>query len=144
MVAREMAGRVAALAASIILMLMSPAPAWAATFVGTAKVDQLAGTRNADIFYGLSGWDYIVGRAGPDEIYGGKGSDSLQGKYGNDYLVGGRGDDELEGWQGNDRIEAADGRHDYVGCGPGEEDRASVDGKDFVKDCEIVNGERTG
>ena len=58
--------------------------------------------------------------------------------------LGRRGYDELEGWQGNDRIEAADGRQDFVGCGPGDDDRASVDPQDYVRDCEIVNGERTG
>jgi hypothetical protein len=55
MAARERAGRIVALAASIILMLMATAPAWAATLVGTAGVDQLMGTRNADTIYGLSG-----------------------------------------------------------------------------------------
>ena len=44
-----------------------------------------------------------------------------------DYIVGGRGPDDLLGGRGNDVIEAADGREEWLDCGSGNADRASVD-----------------
>ena len=132
---------VVAVALELLMAAALGGAAWAATFVGTAKLDQLIATRNDDTFYGLDGWNYMEGKPAADELYGGNGSDTLKGMYGNDYLVGGRGHDEIEGWQGNDHIEAADGRRDFVGCGPGD-DYVSVDSHDSLQGCEVVNGER--
>jgi Ca2+-binding RTX toxin-like protein len=131
-----------AVALALLMATALVGTAYAATLVDTAGQDQLIGTRNADTIYGLGGWDYIVGKPAADELHGGKGGDTIEGSYGNDYLVGGRGNDELEAGYGTDRIEAADGRYDFVDCGPGENEHASVDEHDYVRDCEVVNGKR--
>jgi Ca2+-binding RTX toxin-like protein len=93
----------------------------------------------------LGGDDFIVGRGADDDLSGGRGDDFIEGRSGPDYIVGGRGVDEHYSQGGNDRIEAADGKRDFVNCGSGEYDRASVDAdedvQDVVKNCEIVNGQ---
>jgi len=86
--------------------------------------------------------DFIVGRGAADDLSGGRGDDFIEGRSGPDYVVGGRGVDEHYSQGGNDRIEAADGKRDFVNCGNGVYDRASVDPEDVVKNCEIVNGAR--
>ena len=95
---------------------------------------------------GLRGPDFINGRGAADELYGGKGNDEIHGKCGSDYISGGRGFDVLRGGAGNDRIEAADGKHDFINCGPGDADRVSADreaegAEDRVKNCEYINGQ---
>ena len=46
---------VVAVALELLMAAALGGAAWAATFVGTAKQDQIIGTRNDDTFYGLDG-----------------------------------------------------------------------------------------
>ena len=126
-----------AVALALLMATALAGAAYAATLVGTAGPDELRGTPNSDEISGLGGDDFIVGRGADDDLSG--------GRSGPDYIVGGRGVDEHYSQGGNDRIEAADGKRDFVNCGSGEYDRASVDAdedvQDVVKNCEIVNGQ---
>jgi Ca2+-binding RTX toxin-like protein len=137
--------KVALLLAGVLVgTMMLAGAAYAKLFVGKEAADTFNGTSATDVMYGLNGSDRLEGRGGADEVYGGRGNDALYGNGGGDYLNGGRGSDALLGNWGNDRIEAADGsnRNDLVKCGPGNEDRASVDDNDLVVGCEFVNGRR--
>jgi len=131
------------LALALLLTTALTGAAWAATLVGTDNRDRQFGTDGRDTIYGLDGNDFISGRLGDDKLGGGAGGDVVYGKRGADLVRGGRGADDLFGSRGNDVIDAADGRLDWVDCGSGNEDRASVDEPDQVhKNCEIVNGEQ--
>ena len=67
----------------------------------------------------------------------------LFGERGNDRLVaGGSGGSTLDGGTGNDRIDAVNGKRDKVRCGRGF-DRAVIDRKDRVSNCERVTRKRT-
>jgi len=137
---------VVAVALTLLMAAALASAAWAATLVGTAGPDLIAGSSEVDTIYGLDGRDSLSGWGAGDELYGGRGRDLLFGRFGPDYLVGGRGEDRLwggpglDGGPGNDRIEAADGQHDLIDCGPGEFDRVSVDDQDVIGRCEIVTG----
>jgi Ca2+-binding RTX toxin-like protein len=141
MTARDRAGHIVGLVASIVLMLIVAAPAVAAPFVGTLGPDQLVGTHNDDKLYGLNGFDTISGKPGDDELYGGGGEDALNGGKGADYLVGGSRLDTFFAGRGNDFVDAADAWPEDVFCGPGEGDRAALDEEDLAFGCEIINGE---
>src|SRR5215208_4704197 len=133
---------VVAVALALLIATALAGAAWAATKVGTNGSDLLIGTDHSDVIYGLNGQDLLRSKPGADELYGGKGPDALVGNRGADYLVGGSGYDHLYGDRGNDFIEAADGLAEYVDCGSGTNDRASVDEEDAVSNCEFVNGEQ--
>jgi Ca2+-binding RTX toxin-like protein len=63
-----------------------------------------------------------------------RGADEIRGGYGEDVLSGGRGADFL---RGQDIFSQSGAFRDVVDCGPGN-DRASVDFRDRVVDCEDV------
>lgn len=106
---------------------------------GIAGKDDLSGQKGDDKVIGGRGKDKVRGGGGNDELYGGKGFDKLNGGYGADLLVGGEGEDTLLGGRGNDTINAAgDGASDFVNCGPGGNDVATVDPEDVVTQCETV------
>ena len=134
------------MAVQLLLATALAGAAWAATKVGTNGSDLLIGTNARDTIYGLDGPDDVLARANNDRLYGGSDSDEIHGGRNADYIVAGQGPDDLFGGRGTDVIEAADGFHeqDFVDCGPGLQDRASVDANDDVINCEIVTGERTG
>jgi hypothetical protein len=135
---------VVAVALALLMATALAGAAWAATKVGTNGSDLLIGTKARDAIYGLDGPDDVLGRANNDRLYGGSDSDEIRGNRNADYIVGGQGPDDLFGGRGTDVIEAADGFHeqDFVDCGPGLQDRASVTADDEVINCEFVNGER--
>ena len=144
--------RIAILAlAALIMAAIVATAAYAAprifthTAVGTNGNDDLIAPfgriGQQDTAYGLNGRDEIFGDNGDDKLYGGNGNDRILSDYEADYIVGGQGRDYLSGNAHADIIEAADGQKDYVYCGSGENDRASVDEKDVVGGCEFVNGE---
>ena len=111
---------------------------------GTDGPDKLVGTNNNDVISGAGGNDNINGRLGNDRLLGGTGADTVSGKGGNDKLFGGPhadllytddGEDEAWGAGGNDRIFALnDTQRDFVNCGKGKKDRASVQANDYVDD----------
>jgi Tol biopolymer transport system component len=95
---------------------------------------------------GRGGGDLITTDGGNDRIFGGAGPDFVIGGAGRDYLVGGSGDDVLDARTGRDRIFGGAGDDfiptagvtpDRVDCGPGD-DRAIVDPRDRVRNCELV------
>lgn len=81
-----------------------------ATIVGTARADVLKGTSRPDVIVGLAGNDVLKGLGANDRICGGKG---------NDTLVGGGGDDLLAGDQGQDKVAGGAGDFDFLVGGPG-------------------------
>ncbi|MBJ7331729.1 MAG: beta-propeller fold lactonase family protein [Solirubrobacteraceae bacterium] len=99
--------------------------------------DELRGGTGNDRLFGRFGADDIHGEEGNDELEGGRGEDTLDGGSGNDKLNGGFDPDVLRGGPGTDRIIAVGGGIDDVDCGPGQ-DRADVDRRDIVKNCEDV------
>jgi Ca2+-binding RTX toxin-like protein len=124
---------------------------------GLAGADCLSGGIGADRLNGGSGRDRLSGGAGNDRESGGSGNDSLNGGAARDALSGGTGNDKLVGANGNDKLTGGKGRNTYSGgrgndtinaanrvrekkidCGPGRHDRATVDRRDKVKNCERV------
>ncbi len=104
---------------------------------GGKGVDRLGGGKGPDALNGGDGDDRLAGGPGKDELVGGAGADALAGGAGRDRLVGGSGRDRLLGGGGDDKLSARDGKRDVVRCGRGS-DRAEVDAKDRVSDCEVV------
>lgn len=110
---------------------------------GGPGADRLFGQIGSDVLWGRSGSDMLAGGDGNDSLSGGSGADRLFGERGNDRLVaGGSGGSTLDGGTGNDRIDTLNGKRDSVRCGGGY-DRAVVDRKDRVSNCERVTRKRT-
>ena len=113
---------------SLLLVMVSAAPALAAYFVGTRGGDDIRGTGRADEIYGLRGGDDLRGRGGDDYIEGGTGFDNIFGDEGEDEIYGGAGEDNIRGGGGDDYINSADdGRSDRVDCGGGTNDTVVYD-----------------
>ncbi len=113
--------------------------------LGTNRPDTLTGGGAGDVVIGFAANDRMRGEGGHDCLVGGPGADRLTGGEGDDRLVGGRGRDTLTGGPGgnaydagggNDVVRARNGRRELVVCGPGL-DRAHVDRRDRVRDCEL-------
>jgi len=127
-----------------LLVALTASVAVAANISGTDGPDNLVGTNLRDLISGGGGNDKINGRLGNDRLQGGTGSDEISGKAGDDELFGGPagevlytddGADEAYGASGNDSIFALnDTQRDFVNCGPGNSDRASVQANDYVDD----------
>ena len=115
----------------------------AATIVGTAANDTLAGTKLADVIVGLGGNDAISGGGGDDVICGGAGNDRLAGGTGNDVLVGAAGNDRLLGQDGTDQLFGLGGG-DRLSGGPGPLDAcdggAGTDALLPAGGCEVTAG----
>ncbi|HKP91427.1 MAG TPA: hypothetical protein VJT75_15790 [Thermoleophilaceae bacterium] len=107
-------------------------------FTPTGGDDKLRGTPRSDTIHGGSGNDTILGLAGGDKLFGDEGNDLLDGGKGGDTLDGGKGRDRFKGGPANDRVQASDGVKETVDCGPGGDDRATVDAGDVVTGCEHV------
>jgi Ca2+-binding RTX toxin-like protein len=119
----------------------------AAAIVGTDDPDTLNGGGAGEVFLALGGGDRVEGRGGHDCLLGYGGGDVLRGQSGSDRLTGGRGADLLDGGPGvnaydagpgRDVVEARNGKRELVRCGSGR-DRARVDRRDRVRDCERVS-----
>ena len=82
----------------------------------------LRGTKYADTIKGRAGDDVIRGLGGADWMRGDEGVDELYGE-GNDTLVSGSGGNLFK---------------DLVDCGLSKRDKATVDAKDEVVNCEDV------
>lgn len=82
--------------------------------------------------------DRLVGGTGNDALVGGPGADVLVGGDGSDTLTGGDGNDRLRGGQGDDTILAADGRRDWITCGPGVDSYAADPVDRVAGDCETI------
>jgi len=67
-----------------------------------AGIENLTGTKYADVLSGDGGANVLTGGAGNDTLGGGAGDDVLTGGAGNDTLAGGAGDDVLDGGVGID------------------------------------------
>ncbi|MGB3635513.1 MAG: hypothetical protein WA982_15835 [Rubrobacteraceae bacterium] len=91
------------------------------------------------VLHGSGEGEWISGADGNDRLHGLSGDDGLSGGPGKDELYGGPGYDVLLGGGGDDFVEARDGKEDYVDCGKGSKDVASVDVEDHVSaGCERV------
>jgi Ca2+-binding RTX toxin-like protein len=112
----------------------APAPV---TVNGSARADDLAGTRLADRLFGRAGNDRLRGLAGNDLLAGGPGNDLLIGGPGNDVLIGGPGRDSFIALAGNDTIDSRDGVAESVLCGPGR-DTVRADRADRLIGCEVI------
>jgi Ca2+-binding RTX toxin-like protein len=119
----------------------------AAAIVGTDGPDTLAGGGEGEVVLALGGGDRVEGAGGHDCLLGYQGDDVLRGQGGQDRLTGGRGADLLVGGSGvnaydagpgRDVVEARNGKRELIRCGSGR-DRARVDRRDRVRDCERVS-----
>jgi RTX calcium-binding nonapeptide repeat (4 copies) len=119
----------------------------AAAIVGTEDADTLGGGGEGEVFLALGGRDRVGGGGGHDCLLGYGGADVLRGEDGHDRLTGGRGADLLVGGggvnaydagPGRDVVQARNGKRELVRCGSGR-DRARVDSRDRVRDCERVS-----
>jgi Ca2+-binding RTX toxin-like protein len=102
-----------------------------------ARICTIEGTGRNDILNGTRGNDVICAYGGRDVVNGGGGHDLIYGGPGRDRITGGRGLDTLYGNGGRDRLNARDRRLDVVNGGDGS-DRARVDGRDRVREVELV------
>lgn len=91
------------------------------------SIEQLQGSKFADVLVGDSQANRIWGGNGADEIYGGSSNDFLYGQGGNDLLFGDGGADRLFGGSGDDF---------YLG-GAGADRFVFSNGEDFVGDFDI-------
>ena len=98
---------------------------------------RLVGGPGDDVLLSETGRSRLDGGAGDDRLEAGRQRDELRGGPGDDSLVSAWRNDELYGGSGDDMIEARDRRKTFVDCGPGH-DRAFVDRRDRVKNCEVV------
>lgn len=109
--------------------------------VGSNAPNYIRGSEANDIINGLGGDDKLDGDSGNDVIDGGLGNDTIYGGYDNDDVTGGAGKDALFGDYtscsayscpgGADIVRARDGEVDAVNCGAGA-DQAVVDTADVV------------
>ncbi|MGF9562975.1 VCBS domain-containing protein [Neorhizobium sp. JUb45] len=79
------------------------------------SVENVTGSKFADIINGSDGDNVIKGGEGGDWIEGGAGNDTLYGEDGNDTLIGGLGDDRLDGGNGDDTLRGGRGNDTLVG-----------------------------
>lgn len=90
------------------------------------------------------GADAIAAGSGRDDVDAGRGADAIDGGPDGDTLSGGDGPDSFQGGDGDDKIDAKDGESVAVAdalidCGPGIDDKASVDLTDpIASSCETV------
>jgi Ca2+-binding RTX toxin-like protein len=121
-----------------MLTAMLAGVAYAEVIKGTNGPDKLMGTDEEDTIRSLGGADHIFGREDADHLYGGNWNDTIRGNEGRDHIFGEADRDHLLGNRASDWIYTADGEEDFVDCGRGDKDRASVDKLDTVKRCEMV------
>jgi RTX calcium-binding nonapeptide repeat (4 copies)/Putative metal-binding motif len=106
---------------------------------GGPGIDTIVGGTAADNLLGDEDNDSLSGRQGNDGLSGGAGDDQLDGGDGDDQLNGDAGADTINGGDGDDTVPARDGAQDRIDCGPGANDKATVDTNDLVANCEQVD-----
>ena len=67
---------------------------------------------------------------------GGAGNDRIRGGAGRDSMSGGGGTNRLWGGKGDDYLNSANGKKDYVYCGPGNDNWQGDMDLDVVVNCE--------
>ncbi len=80
---------------------------------GTRFADIMRGDRHFQFLSGGDGADRLYGRGGPDFLFGDDGDDLVRGGVGNDILDGGAGTDVAFGGPNNDRCQTFEEKH---GC----------------------------
>ncbi|WP_051213302.1 M10 family metallopeptidase [Rubritepida flocculans] len=100
--------------AAVFVNLGTGATGGAAAGDSFSSIENLIGTRFADVLIGDAGVNEIHGAEGDDALFGGAGNDVLVGGDGNDFLDGGTGFDLLEGGAGFDYA-----RYDGAGVSEG-------------------------
>ena len=92
----------------------------AATIVGTAGGDNLAGTSERDVIWGGGGDDRIYARHGNDLVCAGPGQDNVHAGNGADKIYGEAGDDELDSSTGHDDVvDGGTGDDELIGFSQG-------------------------
>lgn len=125
---------------SVVRVVADAADGFDSLVLGASIPGLLNGGPDSDRITGGPLADRLIGGGGQDLLIGGDGDDRLFGGGREDQLVGAAGRDRFFGEQGADRLRAKDGQRDVVSGGPAR-DRATVDGKDRVKnDVEQVAG----
>ena len=99
------------------------------TFVGHPGDDMLDGREGDDLLSGGQGDDELHGGGGVDQLYGGDGNDELDGGEGDDQLYGGDGNDELDGGEGDDQLFGQHGNDELDG-GEGDDQLFGQHGND--------------
>jgi hypothetical protein len=114
-----------------------PVSAWGDGGDDQLVMDFAAGGAPAQPAYldGGPGDDRLVGTTTADTLLGGDGDDDMDGGAGDDLIVPGPGEDSVLDSGGADRVLAADGRPDFVNCGPGT-DVGTFDSVDRTLACE--------
>ena len=92
-----------------------------ATIVGTARGDDISGTRRADVIVTGAGSDTVLGRGGNDRICTGAGFDLVSGGAGADRIAASRGLDLVVGGGGNDMLDLGGGFFGLAQGGPGSD-----------------------
>ncbi|MFK7959453.1 MAG: putative Ig domain-containing protein [Phycisphaerales bacterium] len=102
-------------------------------------IENLRGTKYADVISGDDGDNAIDGYIGDDIIHGGDGDDQIAGNVGDDTISGGLGDDALNGGTGVDEVTYADaGGAVNVDLEAGT--ATGADGNDTLSNFENVTG----
>lgn len=104
----------------------------AASAVGTAVADIMAGTRFADTLSAGDGDDWMFGNGGRDMLDSGLGNDVVFGGGGRDTIDSGDGNDRVFGQEGNDRIKLGAGS-DQADGDAGKDRIWGGDGNDWIK-----------
>jgi serralysin len=100
--------------------------------------DFVNGAMKKDVVRGGAGDDWIRTGIGNDDIDGGPGDDKLVGADGADIIRGGPGADFIGGGPGADQLFGDDmTSKDVLSCGGGR-DRATFDGLDRTRKCEVL------
>ena len=84
---------------------------------GSRYADLLSGDANGNVIYGGAGADRIFGRDGGDLVFGDSGDDQISGGNGNDTLNGGVGLDVIHGDNNDDIIDGGDSNDTLYGDG---------------------------
>ena len=90
---------------------------------------------------GGKGRDELIA-GGPMAAFGGTGNDRMLGSRFGDLIDGGGGRDLIKSGRGNDEVQVARKGRDRVNCGGGRRDKAIVDEKDRLSNCERVRKPR--
>jgi Ca2+-binding RTX toxin-like protein len=75
---------------------------------GSRYADVLEGNNSRNYLYGHNDSDILLGLGGSDLLYGQNGDDDIRGQEGNDFLYGGAGADILNGGNGRDQARYSD------------------------------------
>ncbi len=101
------------------------------TVNGSARSDEVTGTRVNDTINGNAGRDFLSGEVGNDRLNGGAGIDILSAGAGNDIVNGGTGMDTIEGKSGNDTVDGGS-EADSIDGGLGNDGLRGGNGSDFI------------